>query len=183
MHKQLPAGWREAFGWVLAVVVLMATFPAEAVEDREPTVVFLVRHAEKAAPADAMDSADPPLTGAGRTRARELAGLLAPSGLDGVFSTDYRRTRQTAAPVAEATGLNVTLYDPGDLQGFANRLRNRAGRFLVVGHSNTTPELVTHLGGEAGEPIDEGSEYDRLYIVVLEGGDTVTSIRQSYGHR
>lgn len=51
----------------------------------------------------------------------------------------------------------------------------------MVGHSNTTPELVSILGGEPGPPIDEASEYDRLYVLVpAPEGDTVT-IRQRYG--
>lgn len=139
----------------------------------EATVVFLVRHAEKAeAPAD-----DPPLTAEGESRASTLARLLDDAALDAVWSTDFARTRDTAAPLAEGESLEVELYDPRDLAGFAATLRERGGRALVVGHSNTTPELVRSLGGEPGPPIDEADEYDRLYVLTLmPGGETVTSL-------
>jgi broad specificity phosphatase PhoE len=136
------------------------------------TVVYLVRHAEK----EAEPAADPPLTAEGQARARALAHALADAGLTAIWSSDYARTRDTAVPVAEGTGLDVQLYDPRDLPGFASALRAQAGRFLVVGHSNTTPALVAMLGGEPGQPIDEPSEYDRLYVLVINGGVTTTTL-------
>lgn len=138
----------------------------------EGTVLFLVRHAEKAAE----PPEDPPLTAEGRRRADVLAGLLADAGLDAVWSTDYERTRATAAPVAEGQGLGVELYDPRDLAVLAATLRDRGGRALVVGHSNTTPALVEALGGEPGPPIDEAAEYDRLYVLTLTRNGPVTTL-------
>ena len=77
----------------------------------------------------------------------------------------------------ETAGLELESYDPRDLAGFAARLREAPGRHLVLGHSNTTPELVTALGGEA-TPIAE-MEYDRLYVVTIppKGAVTTTLIR------
>lgn len=155
---------------VLLALLVATAAPAEA--SVQTTVLFLVRHAEKAAePAD-----DPPLTHEGRTRASRLAALLADAGLDAVWSTDYERTRATATPVAERAGLDVGMYDPRDLEGFAAALTERGGRALVVGHSNTTPALVDLLGGDPGPPIDEASEYDRLYVVTLTSGEPVTTL-------
>ncbi len=73
-----------------------------------------------------------------------------------------------------AAGLKMELYDPSDLEAFAQRLRATPGRHLVLGHSNTTPTLVDALGGEPGGPIDE-LEYDRLYVVFIgpEATETV----------
>lgn len=145
------------------------------------TVVFLVRHAEKSSGAAGGASQDPGLTEAGRDRARALARVLGPAGITAIHSTDYRRTLGTARPLADALGREVTIYQPDELEALAERLRGTGGRHLVVGHSNTTPELVSMLGGEPGPPIDEECEYDRLYVLVLEPDRTATTIRQRYG--
>lgn len=136
----------------------------------DPTVVFLVRHAERAE--DGTD--DPPISGAGEERAALLATMLSDADLTHVHTTDYRRTRTTGRPTAEVAGLEMRLYDPDDLEAFAGELRAMPGRHLILGHSNTTPPLVEALGGDAAGPIEE-IEYDRLYIVTLtpEGASTV----------
>lgn len=118
--------------------------------EQKPLVVFLVRHAEKT------DNArDPDLSEEGRKRTSELAGVLRSAEIGHVHSTDFIRTRETAAPVAKEAGLEVETYDPRDLAGFAKKLKETGGRHLVVGHSNTTPELTKLLGGEPGTEIDE----------------------------
>lgn len=146
-------------------------------------MVFLVRHAERADdagtdPAMAMHPVpqdDPSLSAAGRERAMVLARMLRDVKLTRIYTTDYRRTRETVAPTSEATGLAVAIYDASDPEGFASQLRMTPGRYLVVGHSNTTPALVEALGGDPGEPI--GSlEYDRLYILTLRGSSVSTVV-------
>ena len=140
-----------------------------------PMVVFLVRHAEKV---DA--SQDPDLSAAGETRAMRLARLLRDAGLDHVHSSDFIRTRETAAPIAAELDLDVELYDPGDLAALAGKIRATGGRHLVVGHSNTTPEMVDLLGGDPGSEIDE-SEYDRLYVVTVGVDGTANAVLLRYG--
>ncbi len=136
----------------------------------EPTVVYLVRHAERAEDG----TNDPPISDAGEARAHLLAEILRDTGIERVHSTDYKRTRATAAPLARRLGLPVETYEGSDLAGLAERIRADGGRHLVVGHSNTTPDAVAALGGEPGPPIDE-MEYDRLYVVTLtrDGASTV----------
>ena len=136
----------------------------------DATVVILVRHAERAEDG----TSDPPISETGEARARLLAEMLRDVELTHVHTTDYLRTRATGEPTAQEHGLEMTLYDPGDLRAFAHRLRMTPGRHLVLGHSNTTPELVEALGGDAHGDIEE-MEYDRLYLVTLtpEGADTL----------
>ena len=94
------------------------------------------------------------------------------AGVSEVWSTDTKRTRDTAAPLAARLGLEVQLYDPSDLPGFAAQLKaNSTATVLVVGHSNTTPQLAEALGAEPGPPIVEKTEYDRLYVVDLATSD------------
>ncbi len=165
----LTASWLVS-GCTVAVPADTAQVPTT------PLVVFLVRHAEKAT-----GGRDPALSPAGVTRATHLAGMLRGAGLQYVHSSDYARTRATATPVAEAAGLTVTLYDPHDLPALARGLREKGGRHLIVGHSNTTPALVALLGGDPGAPIDDASEFDRLYIVTIDHAGGANTILLRYG--
>lgn len=180
MHRVL----REVF-LLLAVCVLMINAPATALgtptAQSGTTVVYLVRHAEPTPPPYAESPPDPPLNAAGLARAEALAEALAAEPLNTIFSTDFNRTRQTAAPVAARAGLQVEIYDPWALEEFAARLASTPGRHVVVGHSNTTPELVQLLGGDPGDPIDEEREFDRLYVVVLRANGEVTTMQLRYG--
>lgn len=145
---------------------------ADVPEASGPVVVYAVRHAEKAD--DGTD--DPPLALAGEIRVRILQDLLADAGVTHVHTTDWRRTRATAEPIAESAGLETAVYDPRALDSLAQVIQATPGRHLVVGHSNTTPALVAALGGDASGPIDE-MEYDRLYVItVLPGAAAVVAL-------
>ncbi len=138
------------------------------------STIFLVRHAEKTTKKE-----DPSLTAEGQQRAEQLADLLTDAEITRIYSSDYVRTRDTAAPLAKQLGLEVEIYDAGNLKAIASKLKTEGERALVVGHSNTTPGLVELLGGQGGEPIVEATEYDRLYIVSVaaEGGATTLLLR------
>jgi len=144
-------------------------------ENPEPALIFLVRHAEKE-----IGPEDPALSEAGRERAAVLARLLQDAGIDSIYSTDFKRTRDTAAPLAIRLGLEVAIYDPAKLGDLAASIKQRRGRCLVVGHSNTTPELVGLLGGQPGAAIDEESEYDRLFVVTIGPDGTVATVLLRY---
>jgi len=139
--------------------------PAELTQSPEAVVIYLVRHAEKAI--DGTD--DPPLALAGQIRVQVLRHLLAESDLEYIHTTDWKRTRETARPIAKDMGIEPSIYDAGDLAAFAASLKATPGHHLVVGHSNTTPMLVETLGGDPSTPIHD-LEYDRLYIVVISPG-------------
>ena len=154
------------------VTFLVLTSPLTAqVAGPETTVVYLVRHAERAE--DGTD--DPPISEAGEERAQLLATMLGDTGIQRIHSTAYRRTRATATPLAERSGVEIEAYDPRDLSELATRLQAEGGRHVVVGHSNTTPDAVLALGGAPGDPIHE-SEYDRLYIVTVTSVGVVTEM-------
>lgn len=161
---------RSLFGFVAALLILAA---CSAHPPHEYTI-YLVRHAEKQA------GDDPSLTPDGAARAALLAETLRDSGIVRIYSTDFARTRETAAPIAEAISVPVTFYDPSDLPAFADRLKSEPGIALVVGHSNTTPALVEFLSGEPGPEINEAAEYDRLYVVRIRGDQVETELRR-YG--
>jgi phosphohistidine phosphatase SixA len=150
----------------LAVLSLsLFTFFCASAPAPAPSII-LVRHAET----EGTDR-DRALSAAGRERAVRLASLLAGQKIDRVFTTDYRRTRATAESIAAARGINVETYDPRDLPGVAASLKGAGGTIVVVGHSNTTPELVRLLGGDPGAAMTEG-DYDRIYRVDPATGAT-----------
>lgn len=166
---------------IVALTLLFIGCPPKPVIDppaaeQKPLVVFLVRHAEKV---DA--GKDPELSEEGKKRTEDLAEILRSANIEHVHSTDYIRTRDTATPVAKASGVEVEKYNPDDLDGFAKSLKTAGGRHLVVGHSNTTPELTKLLGGDAGAEIDEKSEYDRIYVVTIGKDGTVSSVLMRFG--
>ena len=145
------------------------------------TVIYVVRHAEKIVGETA--GRDPDLSSDGLTRANVLAELLRDKNIKYVHSSDYIRTRDTAAPLAKIAEVETQLYDPRDLPALAALINSQGGKHLVVGHSNTAPETVAALGGDGGTPIFEKSEYDRLYIVRIEKDGSVNTQLKRYGVR
>ena len=165
-----------------AAALLCGSSPAVAADEAAAgTTVFLVRHAEALYPPPEDAPRNPPLNRIGHRRAARLAQVLSDAGISGILSTDLHRTLQTAGPLAERLGLEIERYDHRALPALAQRLAATPGRFLVSGHSNTTPEMVRLLGGDPGEPIDEKTEFDRLYVVTLAPGRPVSTLLLHYG--
>lgn len=145
---------------------LAVSVPGLAQEPEALTTVILVRHAEKAVQRD-----DPPLAREGEERARRLAYALGGLDVDAIYSTPTTRTRQTAKPLADRLGLAIVDdldYSPEYAAKMATRIRaEHAGHVVVVvGHSNTTPEVARALGVESVPDIPD-SDYDNLYVVTF----------------
>ncbi|MCS4308552.1 broad specificity phosphatase PhoE [Rheinheimera pacifica] len=136
--------------------------------------VYLVRHAEKQG-----DSIDPPLSECGRARAQALAGYFANIPLAAVYATPYQRTRQTAAAVAAAKQLSVTDYDPRQSGQLVAQLTAQGQPVLVVGHSNTVPQLVSLLSDIEMAALTE-QDYNLLYRVELGPQPAVMLTRQMF---
>ena len=126
----------------------------------EPTI-FLARHAEKAD--SGADPKNPDLSTAGRARAEALGRMLRDAGVVAVFATEYARTQQTAEEVRRASGAAVTIVPAMDVAALIDKLKAVEGNAVVIGHSNTLPEIIKALGAEKPVTIDE-SEYDNLCI-------------------
>lgn len=149
----------------LCCLALALALPVQAAPGE--TVVFVVRHAEKADD----HPRDPGLSAVGTHRAQAIADMLQAESLQAVYATPYRRTQLTAAPTAAAKGLSITVRPAGEsAASLAQVLRTRhAGqRVLVVGHSNTVPALVEALAGQPIEAIPE-HQYDRFLVIRLQG--------------
>jgi broad specificity phosphatase PhoE len=161
---------------LLALALPMTTFAQSS------TVVIVVRHAEKATD----DPRDPSLSETGQARAQALAKTLEHAGLDAAYSTQYRRTRLTAEPAATAAGIEVQVrpIDGDNAATYAADLARdlralpAGSTALVVGHSNTVPDLVEAISGQAAADMPE-TEYDRYTVIILEadGGARVITSR------
>ncbi len=150
----------------LAVSALLAAFIQPAAAETGPEFqLYLIRHAEKST-----DEDDPGLTPAGQQRSGRLAEWFGGRGLETIWSSDYRRTRDTALPSARVLGLEIALYDPRQLEPFSETLLKRAESALVVGHSNTTPELAAILCRCQVRPMEE-TEHDRIILITVHGGE------------
>lgn len=178
-HKHFRPIWNQRFrlktGLLVPLALFLLTAATHAPALGDTSTVFLVRHAEKI-----LDVTNPRLSPDGLIRAHKLAAVLTDAGIGQIHSTDFHRTRETGAPLAQKLGLDVTLYDPNNPQQLVTRLR-AGGKHLVIGHSNTIPELVELLGGEGGAAINEPHEYDRLYVVTLIPDKQASSALLRYG--
>jgi phosphohistidine phosphatase SixA len=158
--------------WLLASVLV----PAPAFS---AVTVFLTRHAERAGGGGAMAN-DDPLSPAGRERADLLARMLADAGIIKIFVTEYKRTQETAAPLARKLNVVPTQIAGSNHAALAAAIRAvNSGAVLVSGHSNTLPDIITALGGPAIPKIAE-DEFDNLYILTISGKD-ITLTRLHYG--
>ncbi|MEO8041317.1 MAG: histidine phosphatase family protein [Acidobacteriota bacterium] len=149
------------------ISALLLGFCFFASAEAQKKTIILVRHAEKAD----QTSQDPELTDAGRQRAERLAKIVKKYKPGAIYSTDFKRTRDTAAPMAAKRKLKVAIYDakkPGDLIDAI--MKSRTKRFLIVGHSNTIPGLVNLLGKkELFKNLDD-SEHGVIWIVRIRDG-------------
>lgn len=151
---------------------LAALAPTLAMADAK--FIYLTRHAEKGA-----TGTDPALTADGKIRAQNISSTLNKANITTIFSTAYARTQQTAQPLSAALSIPVQSYDPAQLAAFAQQLRALPGNTLVVGHSDTTPELIALLGGGT-VPVIAETEFDRLYQVAIGAdGDVTTTLLRS----
>jgi phosphohistidine phosphatase SixA len=151
---------------VASLAVILCTVTAAAAQQ----VIYVVRHAERADSTPAAGQAmtapanDPPLSPAGHARAARLATMLRSADIWQIISTEFQRTRQTAAPLAKALNLEVTTSPAREPDALLLKIREAKGNVLVVGHSNTVPEVLKRLGVK--DPITiADSEYDNLFIV------------------
>jgi phosphohistidine phosphatase SixA len=155
------------FKIVVSAFVLAAAVMAPATAAAQK-LVFVARHAERA-DAPALDQEDPVLSPIGRERAVRLAAMLRDAGIDAVYVTRYRRTQQTASPLA--THLNVQpALTPDTVPELVSTLKARHADdiVLIVGHSSTVPAIVRALSGLVVSLDD--TDYTSLFVVVPANG-------------
>lgn len=145
--------------------------PGQAAPHEEPTIVIVVRHAERGTD----PARDPKLTPAGEERALALVDALRDAKVDVVLHTPLTRTRDTALPVARHFGITpeVVPLTPGasHIEAMAAAVRKHHGKtVLVVGHSNTIMQYIAALGGPRRAELCD-HQYNGLYTLVLIHGE------------
>jgi broad specificity phosphatase PhoE len=164
---------------MMRFVIAFLLFAGVATTAAAQPTIFLVRHAERA---DAGTSgagtmaADPDLSDAGRARAEALARILRDAGVAAIYTTEFKRTQQTAAPLAKALGIEPTTVPANNPGTLLEALKNARGNVLVVGHSNTVPDLLRGLGATPVVKIDD-KEFDNLFVVTLGAKPTMVRLR------
>lgn len=171
-----------AFVFKVAVATagaVLASAPALA----EPNLVVVVRHADKGSE----PASDPALSPAGQLRAAALAAALESAHITSIITTPYRRTRETALPLARRLGLQPQVVAPrsgesaeAHVAEVAALVRKQSGQVLVVGHSNTVPAIVQALGGPRMLELCESS-FGQAFVVVSPKATESTVLRLRYG--
>jgi 2,3-bisphosphoglycerate-dependent phosphoglycerate mutase len=173
----------------IAALALVAACSAGQKSTQEPvpvegsTTVYLVRHAEKVI-SNSSDP-DPDISSLGRDRAKALASRLAASGVTAIFTTQFKRTQQTAAPLAEQIGVTPEILHVGSIgdtdSSAAAILRHRGGKVLVVQHSNTIAPLIEALGGPHLPNLCD-NQYSNLFILYIPPSGQPELVRQHFGN-
>lgn len=172
---------------LFAVAALLAMSLAAA--PNPVTTVILARHAEKASQED-----NSPLTPAGTDRANELARVLAGVKIDAIYTTQYRRVQDTAAPAAAAAGITPVVRNTGPAYAadLAKHIlaEHRGQTVLVVGHTTTTIALLKALGASeasllkalaTGNTTMPESQYDNLFVLTDAAGAAPALVALRYG--
>ena len=176
---------------LIALALSLAVFSPAAVaqEEFKPITVFLIRHAER----EDEPRQDPPLKREGVARSQELARLLSGAGIKAIFTSQFTRTKQTAEPLATKLGLTVTSFtlksNPSNprliaaesTQEVTGKILERSGEsVLVIGHSNSIPDVIKMLGGDTVPTIDE-RKFDDLFIVTVYAKGKAKVVQLKYG--
>lgn len=162
--------------FVKTLVLLAALWNCAGAAEPVRTV-FVVRHAERAG---GMGN-EVGISAAGRCRADVLAGMLADAGVKAIFTSEVARTQQTAEPLAKRLNAHPEVVQAKDVDGLAAKLRAMpaGGAALVVGHSNTVPEIIAKLGGGTVAPIAD-TDFDRLFVITLLGSGQASVVALHY---
>lgn len=167
----------------LVLIALLSTtaFPADfGAIDQASMTVILVRHAEKRIVEP--ENKDPDLSPAGLARAQELARMFGDTGITAIYATEYKRTQQTVKPLADRLGIPVTKIDAKKTSELVKQIRSRgAGQVIfIAGHNNSVPEIIAALGGPQ-LPIIPETEYDNLYILIVQSDGSAKLVKMKYG--
>ena len=169
---------------IMVIYTAIAVGLAWFFESQATTTMIFVRHAEKAL----MPIDDPGLSAEGKLRAAELARQLVDAdvvaGIDAIYSTDTRRTIETAQPTADALELEIQTYENQEddepvVDAMVNAHKGKI--ILVVGHSNTLPTMIAALGASKKVPPIAEFEYDNIYVISIPWFGKTKTIRLRYG--
>lgn len=149
---------------VKGLITLVFLFFGWSIAAAQITTVWIVRHAEK--DTAFATRANPDLNAMGKQRALDLAAYLKKESIGLIYSTDTKRTRQTA----EHFSALLEIYNPRNLATVAAQLleKARGKTVLLIGHSNTVLETIEALGGQRPVKALSDDDYDYIFKVEIE---------------
>ena len=138
----------------------------------DQTVFYFIRHAETVK--DITDN-DPILSVAGKQHALRYIDFFKDLSIDEVYSTNFNRTKETVNPLAKSRNLEVQIYNPYklDYADFVSKAKNKT--IVVVGHSNTTPELANKVIGKFVYSQMTEDNYSDIFKVIIEPDGSINS--------
>ncbi len=137
------------------------------------TTYYFIRHAEK--DRSNPEEKDPALNEAGINRAEKWAEIFKEVPFDLIYSSDFKRTKETAQKIAGSQNLEIQVYDPAKLNDEDFQQKTNGKTVLVVGHSNTNPRFVNSILGEEKYNDIDDKESGSLFIVGVLPEGTKTS--------
>lgn len=141
-----------------ALVAFAALAACATTTEPQAPEYYVMRHLQKA------PGPDPALSEEGRAGAERLVAMLGKRAPAAIYVSTTRRARETAAPAAAKWKLVPKEYDPSDTPGLVARVSAERGPVLIVGHSNTVPEIVERLGGTRPADLGEGDYGDVWHL-------------------
>ncbi|WP_316819532.1 histidine phosphatase family protein [Pedobacter gandavensis] len=161
---------------LLLLLLLVLSYSLEA----QTTKIWVVRHAEKNL--DNSSDKDPALTSAGEERALALAKYLKGEKMAALFSTDYKRTKGTLAPLAAAQNLPIHLYKSTAYQALADTILNtyKGKNIVICGHSNRLLGIIAAFNAKSNIKEITEDEYSHIFLIELDG-DRVKLEEGHYG--
>ncbi len=164
---------------LMAVVLFTQSFflySEDKIESDESVyTVYLIRHAEK--DTHYLNKKNPPLNSCGIERSNQISHFFNNITLEEIYSTHYKRTNSTAAPIAKTKNIEVKHYNPSKLKTFYTQIIQKKVNTLIVGHSNTTNVLAGLLSKTQLDQIPE-NVYNLIYQVTIFNGVTQLQIFQ-----
>ncbi len=132
--------------------------------------IVLVRHVEKDSSATA-DKTDPELSQAGRDRALLMVKAVGKYKPDAIYSTNFKRTRDSVKPLADKRKKEIQIYNPSDQQKLVDEvMASKFKKFVIVGHSNTTPALANLFTKKEVFKQVPDTEYSVIWVIKMKNG-------------
>lgn len=164
--------------WTIVLQICLWLVASAVIAADPITTVILIRHAEKSTvPAD-----DPVLTEQGKSRAKELTRILGDTGIQAIYTSQYDRTRLTADPIAKQLSIPTKQIDAKNTADLVSEVlsKNKGQVVLIVGHSNSVPEIIQAFGGPAMDEIDQ-TQFDNLFVLTICQPGSAKVIKLKYG--
>jgi phosphohistidine phosphatase SixA len=142
----------------VALLVAFASAVGHAATPAQPNI-YVMRHLHTPA-----GVSDPDLTDEGKKYAAAVSHSFQRDPPDVIYVSSTKRAQQTAAPLADRLKLTPKIYDPRDTPGLIASVSAETGTVLIVGHSNTVPDIVEKLGGQRPDDLSHEDFGDIWHI-------------------